>query len=115
MPGGKQRLKGLFTGFLQLGGTGTVLKHALAGSAILEVGSIAGGVTGGSNVCEVVTIANLTASHILVATIASGNACTTLFRAVPGVGQASFFWHLAGCAGTASQTTTRIQYIAAQV
>ena len=72
MPGGKMRLKGLFTGGIQVGTLGTggaspgdYLKHILAGSVAVNVGAV--GAVGGSTVCEVATISGMTASHILIA------------------------------------------------
>ena len=117
MPGGKLRLKGLFTGGMQVSATGTYIKDVLAGSVVFECGSLNLGASGASGVCEVVTIAGLTASHILQATTLVGNACTILRLAKPGVGQASFFYTTvaASMAGIASQTTTTIQYIAFKV
>ena len=112
MPGGKRRLKGLFTGGLQVGTDGTYAKQILAGSATVEVGSI--GTVAGSNVCEVVTITGLTASHVIVANMISGNACTMLRKIQAGAGQASLTWgYIAGSGlGAASQTTSTFQYIA---
>jgi hypothetical protein len=112
MPGGKRRLKGVYTGGLQVGSGGTYAKQILAGSATVEVGSI--GLVAGSTVCEVVTISGLTASHIIVADMITGNACTVLRRIVAGAGQASLHWAYIAGSGleAASQTTSTFQYIA---
>ena len=113
MPGGKMRLKGLFTGGLQVGSDGDYAKQVMSGSVSFECGSIGAGLEG-STVCEVVTILGLTASHILVAQVTSGNTCTILRQSVAGAGQASFhFSYLGACGGSAaSQTTTKVVYLA---
>ena len=116
MPGGKLRLKGLFTGGAQVGTTGDYIKHILAGSLAINVGSIGGGTVAGSTVCEVGTISNLTASHAMVATerFGSRNACVVFVGALTGVGQASFVWmHGAGSgAGTAASHAATLDYFA---
>ena len=120
MPGGKHRLKSLFTGGLQVGGTaspGDFITHLLAGSVTGTVGSM-GAVTG-SNTCAVIAITGLTASHLLIATeeFGTGNACMALVRAVAGAGQASFQWaYIAGSgAGATASYAPTINFFAAQV
>ena len=117
MPGGKLRLKGLFTGGQQVGGTGTYVKHVLAGSVVVEAPSINQSVIAGSSASVFATISGLTASHIMVARVVTGNACTVLGKVLSGAGSANFtFQSVAGCgAGLASQTTTTINYLAFQV
>ena len=116
MPGGKLRLKGLFTGGAQVGATGDYFKHALIGSLVVNVGSV--GTVAGSTVCEVGTISNLTASHVLLVTEVhgTGNACLVLAQAKAGVGQASFTWaYTAGSAiGVAASHAATVNYLAFQ-
>ena len=114
MPGGKLRLKGLFTGGAQVGNTGNYIKHILAGSLAINVGSV--GAISGSTVCAVGTITNLTASHALVATEVhgTGNACLVLALAKTGVDQASFTWAYTGgsSAGVAASHAATLNYFA---
>ena len=120
MPGGKLRLKGLFTGGIQVGGTaspGDYIKHLIAGSVTGTVGSM--GAVAGSTTCAVIAITGITASHLLIATeeMGTGNACMALTKAVAGAGQASFQWAYiagSGLGATASYAPT-INFLAAQV
>ena len=98
MPGGKLRLKGLFTGGAQVGDTGNYIKHILAGSLAINVGSATGT---GSTVCEVGTITNLTASHAMVVSErhSTRNACLVVAGAQAGAGTASFTWAYTGGSG----------------
>ena len=120
MPGGKRRLKGLFTGGLQVGGSaspGDFMKHVLAGSVTGTVGSM--GAVAGSTTCAVIAITGLTASHILVASeeMGSGNACMVFKGAKAGAGQASFQWaYVAGSGlGAVASYAPTIRFIATQV
>ena len=119
----KERMKSLFTGGLQVGvlGTGgaspgTFVKHIVAGSLTVNVGSV--GAVGGSTVCEVGTIAGLTASHVILAqeVQATQNACLALMAAKAGAGQASFVWAYTGGSGlgVAASHAATIGFIAAQ-
>ena len=116
MPGGKLRLKGLFTGGIQVGTTGDYAKHILAGSLTVNVGSVTGA---GSTVCEVGTITGLTASHIIMVNerFSSLNACLALAGARAGAGTASFNWvYTAGSAlGTAASHAAVVEYLAVKV
>lgn len=115
MPGGKVRLKGLYTGGQQVGATGTWVKEVLSGSVVVEAPSI--GLVAGSSASLFVTIANMTASHVIVAVQATGNACTVLNKAATGAGSALFTWAYVAGSGlaAASQTTTQINYLAFKV
>ena len=114
MPGGKLRLKGLFTGGAQVGDTGNYIKHILAGSLAINVGSVGG--VAGSTVCEVGTITNLTASHAMVVSErhGTGNACLVVAGAKAGVGTASFTWtYISGCGlGVAASHAATLDYFA---
>jgi len=117
MPGGKQKLLGLFTKGLKIGGgatSGTHLKHVLAGSISLDVASI--GAVQASTTCVVGTITGLTASHHLVALeqFDTLNASALLSAAKAGVGQASFMWtYAAGSGGgDAAEHTATVLYFA---
>ena len=114
MPGGKLRLKGLFTGGAQVGATGNYVKHILAGSLAINVGSV--GVVGGSTVCEVGTITNITASHAMVVSErhSTRNACLVMAGAEAGAGTASFTWAYTGgsSAGVAASHAATLDYFA---
>ena len=117
MPGGKRRLKFLFTTGIQVGANGQSLKSILTGSVSVTAPAFNAGDAASTDTASA-TIANLTASHLLLAMPDQAmSGCITLVSACPGAGAASFtFATIAGSGGgTATAKATIVRYIAAQL
>ena len=116
MPGGKRRLKQLFSGCVQVGITGIATKQSLAGS----VGFATTGCSDETlmNACSVaeVTIDGLNPCDILLGSVWGMSGCF-LFNGelLAGDGQASIVYRYSGCSSSADPWTGTLRYIALEI
>lgn len=104
MPGGKRRLKHLFTTGIEVSqdGNGADFTEILAGSTTVTAPSFAAGSTAGSTEDVNVAIAQLTAAHYFLATPGSAMPANAVFlRANAGAGSAVFTFMHTGSAAVA--------------
>ena len=116
MPGGKRRLKQLFTGGMKIGATGINSKKILSGSVSFATTGCAD--TTVTNACSVAeaTITNLGPCDIMLGTVWGMSACFMFNGEVlAGDGQASIVYRYAGCGGSADSSTATLRYIAFQI
>ncbi|MHA2062948.1 MAG: hypothetical protein ACXABY_01060 [Candidatus Thorarchaeota archaeon] len=114
MPGGKRRLKQLFTGNMQVGGDGTSISEVLSGSVAFATAGCAGtAVHGACSVAEV-TIAGLNSCAIMIANAEDMSACFTFSGVLAGDGQASVVYRYSGCGASADARASGgvLRYIA---
>jgi hypothetical protein len=106
MPGGKRKLKQLFTSRMQMGAEGTEIAKIMSGSVGFATAGCAA--TAVHNACSVaeVTIANLSPCAMIVGTVQGMSAC---FRfqgeVIAGDGQASVVYRYAGCGASVDPRT----------
>lgn len=112
MPGGKDRLKQVFTSGEQIGANGTFHDQILAGSVSATVAGFAGTSSPSTETSEV-TIANLGACDILLAQadLTGLSACVVLQAALAGAGQASLVWRYSGSGASMDGFTATVRYI----
>ena len=118
MPGGKRRLRQLFTSALKVGtaSEGTWIKDIMGGSVTVTT-PVFTGTTTGSIASTNATITGLTASHTLLATVNSGCAqsgCIVFAGACAMLNSANFYWaYIAACGGPAvAAGTVTMRYLA---
>jgi len=115
MPGGKRKLKQLFTSQMQMGANGTAVSQILAGSVAFTGGVWPGGgdTVTGSPVTVEVTISNLAEGDVILGSVSAISACTD-FRGeiLAGTGQASLILRYAGSGASVDPYTGTLRYIA---
>lgn len=120
MPGGKRRLKQLFSGCVQVGIDGIAIRQSLAGSVGFATTGCAD--TTPMNACAVaeVTIEGLTPCEMLLGSVWGMTACF-LFKGelLAGDGQASLVYRYSGCGSSVDPLTGTtggtLRYIALRV
>ena len=97
MPGGKQRLKHLFTTGIQVGADGTAAAQILTGSVSFATPGCAVSTTTGACVVTEVTIANLAAQDYIVGSVSAMSGCFQFQGEImAGDGQASLVYRFGG-------------------
>lgn len=115
MPGGKRKLKQLFTSQMQMGADGTAITEIMTGSATIATAGCAGTQVHGACAVAEVTISNLTACSMMVGQLTGMSAC---FRfdgeIIPGAGTASVVYRYSGCGASADARASggTLRYIA---
>ena len=99
MPGGKRKLKQLFTSGMQVGNSGneTFVTEIIAGSVgFATAGCADTAVSGACSVAEV-TITGLSPCSMMIGNAEDMSACFTYSAVIAGDGQASVVYRYAGC------------------
>ena len=120
MPGGKRKLKQLFTSQAQIGAVGIPAKQILTGSVGFATTGCAD--TAVTNACSVaqVTIANLNSCDVMIGSVYGMSACFMFNGEIlAGDGQASIVYRYAGCGASvdprAGTTGGTLRYIAFEI
>ena len=115
MPGGKRRLKNLFTTGIQVGANGTAAAQILVGSAVFATAGCAATLDTGACVVAEVTISNLVAQDYIVGSVSAMSACWRFNgELMAGTGKASLVYRYSGCAASVDAATIggTLRYIA---
>ena len=113
MPGGKRKLKQLFTTGMQIGANGVNIKQILTGSVGFATTGCAS--TTVDNACMVAeaTITNLSACDMIIGSVWGMSACLMYNGEIrAGAGQASIVYRYAGCGASVDSYTGTLRYIA---
>ena len=118
MPGGKRRLKQLFTAGMQIGATGINTTQILSGSVAFATSGCAA--TAVDNACLIaeVTISDLNSCDIMLGSVWGMSGCFMFNGEIlAGDGQASLVYRYAGCGASVDARTAggTLRYIAFQI
>ena len=116
MPGGKRKLKQLFSGCVQVGTEGIANLQVLAGSIGFATTGCADSTVMNACVVAEVTIDNLNPCDIMLGSAWGMSGCF-LFNGelLAGDGQASIVYRYSGCGSSADAKTGTLLYIAFEI
>jgi hypothetical protein len=97
MPGGKRKLKQLFTSRMQMGANGTTVTKIMTGSVGFATAGCADTAVHTACIVAEVTISNLSSCAMMLGTAEDMSACFRYDGVLAGDGQASIVYRYSGC------------------